>query len=180
MKYLFAALFLALGAVASGNDCYRECRFKFCSREFAYELTLPDQPFTSKICLNGKPIGPGLTTGEAYIGTLPPKPISQANLRGLKQHFSPSFIKGISTKKGSALAHETPQSNQLRYLNEICVGVPIAHYTIKDDKGRVHNLYGKNKWKDCIAIELELPEILPTPHASAEPYVKDPVVRAAN
>lgn len=158
-------LLLGLAGLAAANPCNPDCRFQFCANTFDWTVGLPDRPFTGKICLNGVRIGPGVQTGEAWIGTLPAKRLSRAALPKLSQPFSPDFVRGITDKSGSALAHQTPQGNQADYLNELCMRVPIMKYSIKVG-GMYENRKG-GKHTDCIGLTTELPDPIPQAPARA-------------
>lgn len=160
MKFVALAVLLT---VAAAQDCYPKCAYKFCNLEDSFELTVKDLPFTTAICYKGKPVAPGIATSEAYVGTMPEKLISEAELPGIAPMFSSSFLKGYSGKNYSALSHGEIMGNQLQYLNETCFKVPIASVQVKEGETFVNkNL--NDPATDCISVITELPELpVPTP-----------------
>lgn len=169
MKSVCIFIFAIFGA-ALAQDCFPQCKFKFCGGNDQWTVGISDRPFTDQICLDGVKLGQGATSGEPLIGTMPAKPISTAALPGLTTMYSPSFVKTVSFKHGSALAHETPQGNQVDFLEDLCVKVPIKTYTIKKE-GIIENVVASNAETDCISLITELPDAIvtmPDPVASTE------------
>lgn len=82
-------------------------------------------------------------------------PISRWSPPGLLQKFSPSFIKVfqlVGTPR-STVGFETPQQNQLDFLDGLCFFLPLETYQVLDANGNViDNVRGGRS--DCIASRI--------------------------
>lgn len=157
------AFALALSLVSAStyypSPCYKYCKFRFCDYRVSFKIGHPiDKPFTHRICSKyGKHIGHVDETGEAFIRRYHKfVPISKYAPYGLKQRFSPSFFKSYGFKYNiySGIGHETPQQNQLHFLHNKCVVVPLRAYQVLNSKKHViDNVHPRGyPLRDCVAF----------------------------
>lgn len=189
MKFLIV-FFATLTAIALAKPCYPRCRYKFCddSTMFNTIKSKPNRPFTGTICsIDGKyQLGTVDSSGESLIKTdknriWPFTKISQFKPKGLRQSFSPSFLKTYSVPgyyytnkfgkhffdpkrtrgkyiphKYSAVGRETSQQGQLKFLRRQCIILPFTKFQLLDKYGRhvIKNVHSKDYLKDCVAFTL--------------------------
>ncbi len=165
----FAAVSFAESSYGNNDshECGDECKFSFCYdyHKPSYGLNAfmigrySDRPFTPAICDKyGKfVVGVVGSTGEAYVmedwkKTL----ISNYSPYGLAQNFSPSFFKtfALDRVQRSGVGHETPQQNQLNYLDNKCIVLPLTAYQKLDKYGHViDNVHPRGRpFVDCVAF----------------------------
>lgn len=163
------AVLLVFGFTLGANaSCNPSCRFSFCPEVYnnAFTIGQPDKAFTTAICDPSGAINVGHvdSTGEAYIrDNYQYIPISQYAPDGLQQRFSPSFFKSYGIydygKDLSGIGHETPQTNQVQYLNNLCVSVPLTAYQVLDRPygNVIDNRHPSDRYTDCVSFTTYVP-----------------------
>lgn len=86
-------------------------------------------------------------------------PISQFS--GPEQPFTPSFFKtasatGADGSYGSGVSHETPQTDQVNFLDGLCVVLPLGKWQQYGPGGQVLNLVNNGTFTDCVAFTATL------------------------
>lgn len=170
---------LSRGAVEA--TCYSSCRFTFCPSVYnnAFNIDQPDKSFTTAICDASRStvIGHVDSTGEAYVYDHREfVRISEYKPDGLQQSFSPSFFKSYGIhdygKDLSGIGHETPQANQMEFLNNLCVLVPLTAYQVLDRPygNVVENRHPSTPFVDCVSFTT----YVPSGHRTQPPPTKYP------
>lgn len=154
----FLALLAATAAVTLA--CHSNCRFYFCDSERIVKLGRDsDVSLTSSICnSDGIRVGVIGRTGEALLqeiinGDNIYTPISKWNPKGLKQNFSPSFLKTYTIRVAkyryvdgkrvkyyefySGVGRERYQQNQKSVLENRCFFLPILSWQVLDNNKNV-------------------------------------------
>lgn len=160
---LITLVLAALIAVAAGGSCGGHCRFTFCGGSrgpFELNRRNNDKAFTPAICEKRGRIIVGYVDrpGEARISVRGNRkiPISSFKPRGLRQNYSPSVFKAANLpnkKMRSGISHEVFQQNQIDFLNNKCVIVPLAKYQVLDRHGNViDNVNSRKPLRDCVAF----------------------------
>lgn len=129
---MFAVVLLAACAMVSGQYVsYPFCKYTFCGNgPIRFKVGQSGEAFTGHICKGRKPVGI-INFGFAYHLTEDPhywyfNPIEHWEPRRLKQNFSPSFFKTFKVgNTRSGVGHETPQQNQLSFLNRRTFVLPL-------------------------------------------------------
>jgi hypothetical protein len=153
------------GSLIPYKICGNTCRFTFCPRvkDYLFPVGKSDKAVTPSICdATGKiNVGHVDSTGEASVYNIKTGPvkISSYSPPGLLQKFSPSFFKSFSLNSfGSDLSgvgHEVPQQNQVEYLDNICIILPLTAYQILNKPGGVviDNIHpAGTETIDCVAF----------------------------
>lgn len=158
-----------LACLTRGN-CYKPCRFTFCTyaaAQFAVGLT-PNEPFTSILCMpqpaTKEPrvrLGKVQAFGEAWLVNRThggPLRMSQwracqSDVQPLPNNFFTPFA--FASTPYSGVAHAPLQKGQKTLLNTTCWALPIVAYNIIDDNDHVlQNIYDSSKpLQDCVALE---------------------------
>lgn len=163
LAFIIIALFLSCAALSEAS-CYGTCRFQFCDGTSTIKAK-PDVSLTVPICLrDGKPVGI-VNTGEALLRRRRFVRISKYMPHGLLQNFSSSFFKTYNVRvhsygrkvDRSGVGHETPQQNQIRFLNNKCWILPVTAYQVLNERGYViDNKHPNRPLVDCIAFKTVL------------------------
>lgn len=143
------------------TSCPNVCRFALCSPE-SITLGAPDTAVGPTICRRDQNIEYILETGEARVVQGGSRiPISQWRPEGLRVPFSRDFFYAIKlpgVPRLSGVAFRPPQENQYRFIDDLCIILPIKRYQ-RELNGR---LYGVNAGSsnDCLAVSLRVPSVV--------------------
>jgi len=145
--------------------CGGGCRFEFCDGKKNIIIGAPDIHLTDSICKkDGTNIGVVGQTGQAKVkaaGSSLTK-ISKYSPAGLNQNFSPSFFKAFSIPMTgtSGVGHEVPQQNQNKFLDNLCVVLPLRSYQKLNGAGALIDNVHTSDPKDCIKFTTTVPKLL--------------------
>lgn len=162
------ALLAFLVASAAALSCFPGCRFRFCGGASTFKVpSTPHQAFTPGICdASGARVGVVGGSGEALFvasgGDV--TPISEWRPVGLRQPFSPSFLKTNTLQAVSNIARysgvgaETAQQNQGAFLKGRCFALPLRAWQLIGNDGVVEdNIFTRHdNTNDCVAIRFAL------------------------
>lgn len=147
--------------------CGRGCRFSFCNGNSNLFVGTPDVSASDSICKNRRNFFVGIVgeTGEALVTTrgFSRVPISEYRPEGLTQSFSRSFFKTFRMPRAvtSGVGHQNLQGNQHKFIDDLCVRLPIRSYQRVNFRGnRVLNRISTTNPRDCIAFTTEVPRII--------------------
>jgi len=153
-----------LKTVRQAVRCNTRCRFNFCDRNPNLIVGTPDVAASDSICKGNRAIGIVGQTGEATISKpgVSPVLISQWRPAGLNQNFSPSFFKTFKVPRSvtSGVGHQVPQSNQHKFIDGLCVNLPIRSYMRVNNRGQTLNRVSTNGRRDCVAFNTKVPRII--------------------
>lgn len=160
---LFLSVLVAPAAASRGGSCGRKCRFTFCGGSlgpFELDSNNNDKAFTPEVGDKRGKIIVGYVDrpGEARIvnGRKAIR-ISSYKPRGLRQSYSPSVFKAANISKKafrSGISHEVFQQNQIGFLNNKCIIVPLGKYQVLDRHGNViDNVNSRRALVDCVAFK---------------------------
>ena len=142
---------------------YPYCKYNFCYGGVTIKVGGEfDKALSAPICKGRKKLGT-VNLGLAWLLEEDSRyyyftPIEYWHPRGLKQQFSPSFFKAYpaqSDSSKSGIGHETPQQNQLRYLNRRSWVIPlksaqiVGPHSMKVRSNANYHYFGDN----CISFK---------------------------
>lgn len=143
------------------TKCPTTCRFKLCGEALYSSLGAPNTGVGPTICRKGQTIGFILKTGEAQmLQGLARVPLSEWRPVGLQIPFQKNFFytKRIPGNDKSGFTFRTPRQNQHKFLNDVCVILPIKEYQrFVNGKFRKVRTQG---WQECLAVVIEVPAVV--------------------
>eukprot|EP00179_Madagascaria_erythrocladioides_P021383 CAMPEP_0198336492 /NCGR_PEP_ID=MMETSP1450-20131203/21019_1 /TAXON_ID=753684 ORGANISM="Madagascaria erythrocladiodes, Strain CCMP3234" /NCGR_SAMPLE_ID=MMETSP1450 /ASSEMBLY_ACC=CAM_ASM_001115 /LENGTH=382 /DNA_ID=CAMNT_0044041231 /DNA_START=178 /DNA_END=1326 /DNA_ORIENTATION=+ len=158
---------VALPSYHRQGACFTGCEFYFCDGATSFALGKPDVSITTAICKDDIIVGHIDATGEALVsegnGFTPISAFDPAPRNGVEllQSFPSSFFKSFTTfcfecgnVEKSGIGHETPQRNQIDYLDGLCVVVPIWAYQRLDNDGLVLENFAPREDEACVAFSV--------------------------
>lgn len=143
------------------TSCPNVCRFALCSRG-PITLGAPDTAVGPNICRRDQNIEYILETGEALVVQGGSRiPISQWRPEGLQVPFSRDFFYAIKlpgVPRLSGVAFRPPQENQYKFIDDLCIILPIKRYQ-REFNSRLHEVNADSS-KDCLAVSLRAPSVV--------------------
>lgn len=173
-----SAIFLStvlLSALANAqiNACGEKCKFRLCEpigpvlpKGSRILVRPPPELSFGSVCRQGRNIGFVRSTGEAILEFRSGNDtrISQWRPKGLTPRFSKTFFKlgRDKTLKKSGILSAKPRGRQQKFLDNLCVKLPIRSYEIVEPRsGRVKQVVKtKGEDTDCLSFRTRAAKIL--------------------
>lgn len=166
---LARALSLLLLSALASAQCGRRCRFRFCGPAGAARpagarllLRAPNTALSARLCRPGRlPLARVLASGEANVSAAggAPAPASQFAPAGLAPPLRRDFFKVFPLPTGrQGVGRKRSFGNQERFLDGLCVVLPMERFEVARGKGGVRVREGDER--DCVSFVTSNPAVL--------------------